>query len=269
MTRIVFVHTSASATLADALRQELCAKGYIVPDHPLLNAQVGSRQRERAIVGCAAVVVFWEQSVAAAWEAVVLPTVQRFPKPLFPIVLDATPLPQELAALPTLAGQLTVGPTVAALVGLPGFPSARSVDPLQILYEEATDEIIRIERAAIERAASMLPNAQQRDAVVALLTYLAAHDPLSTMQTLANKVLLDDARQRVPVPPFAPAEAPHIVGGTCVNGHVSYYDARVVCQDYRPVAYGDTQEHDELIVPCREAGCRQKVVLHVHCRAIS
>jgi len=270
MTSIFLAQTSASASFAEHLRQELRCKGYTLPEYPAIDSALAASRVERAIVGSAAVVLLWESSAASPlWQARHIDPAQRFRKPLFPLLLDATPLPDSLAALSTLSGQLPGGATAAALVSLSAFPPARAIDPLLLLYEQATDEnSIRLRRAAIEHAAALLVQDQHRDALLMLLTYLAEHDPATILRKEAGKVLQDDAQKRTPIPPFSPVEAALMIGGYCERGHLSYYNRRVVCQQYRNIAYGPGPKHqDELIVPCRHQGCALPVVLHIDCGA--
>ncbi len=272
MTRIVLAQTPASATFAKGLRQELYTKGYTLQEHPSANDRSISSHIEQAIVGCAAIVLLWESSAATPeWEALYIGTAQRFQKPLFPLLLDDTPLPDSIATLPNLSGQLSVSPTIAALLSLPGFPPSRSTDPLLLLQEEATNtHKIAIRRAAISKAAIMLEQDQNRDAILLLLTYLAEYEQTTILKKEARKALLADAQQRVPTPPFSAVEAPMMVGGQCEQGHISYYNRRFLCQHYRVVAYesmAPRTQQDELIAPCRHEGCSLQVVVHVDCGA--
>jgi hypothetical protein len=265
MTRLVLAYTLASAVFADTLGQELRNKGYTVPEYPSANTFLTPSRLERAIVGSAAVVLLWESSAAfPQWEALHIGTVQRFQKPLFPLLLDDTPLPSTLAGLSTLSGLLPAGPTVAALSTLPGFPSARSTDPLHLLHEEATNTLIRVRRAAIAKAATMLTQEQYRDSVLLLLTYLAEYDQTTILQQEAGKVL----RDYMPTQPFTDPQAALMVGGRCEKGHISYYNKRDICQRYRRIAYAPRAgQRDELIVACQTPDCLLKVVVHVDCGA--
>jgi hypothetical protein len=270
MTSIFLAQTPASASFAEHLRQELRGKGYTIPEYPPLDTAFAASRIERAIVGSAAVILLWESSAASpAWQARHIDTARCFHKPLFPLLLDATPLPDLIAALPTLSGQLPGAATISALVSLPAFPPARASDPLLVLYEQATDENrMRLRRAAIEQAAGMLGQDQHRDALLLLLTYLAEHDPATLLRKEAGKVLQADAQKRIPVPPFSPVEAAMMVAGQCERGHLSYYNRRVICQRYRNIAYGPgSEQRDELVVPCQHQGCPLQVVVHVDCGA--
>ncbi|HEY1352316.1 MAG TPA: hypothetical protein VGF67_22090 [Ktedonobacteraceae bacterium] len=269
MTSIFLTQTPTSASFAEHLRQELRAKGYTLPEYPSLEAASAPSQIERILIGSAAVVLLWERGATSAeWEALHIGTAQRFQKPLFPILLDTTPLPDPIATLPTLSGQLATAATVAALVSLPGFPPSRTNDPLLALYEEATSDTIRIRKAAIEKAAAMLAQDQNRDAILTLLTYIAEHDPFTIRQKEAARVLLADAQKRPPRPPFSPVEAAMMIEGQCERGHRSYYNKRFLCQQATAVAFSSpTNQHqqDEIAVPCRTAGCPLIVVVRLAC----
>lgn len=192
------------------------------------------------------------------------------PKPLFPLVLDATPLPASLADLPTLSGQLPVASTLTALLTLPEFPPARSSDPLHVLYEEATHDLIRVRRAAIEKAAALLAQDQHRDALLTLLTYISEHDQTTMLQKEASKALLANAQKYTPAPPFSTIESSLMIRGHCEQGRLSYYNKRLICQQYRDIAYAplaSQHRQDELLVPCQAKGSSLKVVVRVDCGA--
>lgn len=271
MTTIFLAQTPASAAFAEQLRRELGTKGYTVAEYPPLEAASASGLIERAIIGSAAVVLLWETSAASPeWEALHIATAQRFHKPIFPLLLDATPPPASLAALATLSGQLPPAQTVAALVSLPDFPTSHASDPLLALYAEATGVNIKLRRAAIGKAAEMLDHNQHRDELLNLLNYLAEHDQLNTLRKVAGEALLHDAERHKPRPPFSPVEAAMMVSGQCEAGHQSFYNKRYICQQDRPIVYApqDTQHHqDELVVRCQTEGCSRPVVVYVDCGA--
>lgn len=270
MTRIFLAHTPASAASAEELHQELQAKGYTLLAEPSNGSALARESSERALIGSAAVVLFWEQSAAAAvWQERHIHLPLRFQKPLFPLRLDATPLPDSIAALPTLSGQLPAPSTLVALLSLPDFPPAHTNDALHLLYEEATGEIVHRRRAAIEKTAALLASQEQnRDVLLRLLTYLAEHDQIGTLRQEASKVLLADARQRVSAPPFSPLEAAMMIAGQCERGHLSYYNRRLICQQYREIAHAprvEQSQRDELLVSCQT--CCLPVVVYVDCGA--
>ncbi len=198
MTSIFLAQSPDSATYADQLRQELENRGYTVPAYPPATAASYTSRIECAILGSAAVVILWSSGAhSVEWEAQHIQFAQRFSKPLFPLLLDTTPLPDMLAATTTLSGQLPPDTTVAALLTLPDFPPSHIEDAMLKLHEQITNETIRIRRAAIETAAHMLTQDQHREAIVALLTYVAEHDPITNIQKKAREVLELDARRRI------------------------------------------------------------------------
>ena len=270
MTSIFLAQTPGSTSFVDQLRLELESKGYTVPEYPSSDAASYASRVERGILGSAAVVLLWSGEAAhAGWEALHIHFAQRFFKPLFPLLLDTTPLPDALMSATTLSGQLPPAATVAALLALPDFPRPNNTDPLLKLFEQATNNSISLRRVAIETAADMLMHEQHRAAILALLTYLADRDLISSIRKQARAVLELDVLRRVLVPPFSAADAPYIVGGRCKESHESYYDKRLVCKKHRDVALApktDSGQLDELILPCQEKGCKLKVVVHVDCR---
>lgn len=272
MTNIFLAQTSISATLADQLRQELTSKGYIVPDHLNPVGYTAPLEIERAILRSAAVVLLWESNAAnPEWEALYIRFAQRFRKSLFPVLLDSTPLPATLSSSASMiSGQLSSDAIVAALLTLSGFPAPDREDDLSRLYQQAmtSQNRLRDAKAALDIAATMLVQDQYRNEVIALLAYLEKKDVSRTIQVKAKEVLTADARRRPQVPPFAEAEVPFKTAGTCAQGHVSYYDKRIVCHEYREVVLGNAASafaDSELHLPCRERGCNLKVVVRVNC----
>lgn len=269
MTSIFLAQAPDSASYASQLRQKLENKGYTVPVYPSVTTASYTSRIERAILGSAAVVLLWSSEAhSPEWEDQHIRFAQRFSKPIYPLLLDATPLPDTLAATTTFSGQLPLGTIVAALLTLPDFPPPHSADTLLKLHEQITNETIHVRKTAIETAADMLTHNQHREAVVALLTYVAENDPVTNIQKDVRKVLEFDARRRIPSPPFSNEEAKYIFGVRCDNGHVSYFDKRVVCKQYRDIVHGPEtapNRKDELHLPCQTQGCGLTVVAYIDC----
>lgn len=225
----------------------------------------------QAVLGSAAIVLMWSSETAqTAWvERQVLFAVY---KPMFPVVLDGTSVPNTLVrvwpvnGLDAQGGQRPVTEVVAALMALPVFPPAQSNDPLISLCERAAHEYIRERKAAIEQAAEMLKRGEQREAVLAVLSYLARHDLMIGVREKAQEVL--DAGQSEAVP-SASSDSRHLFGVRCKNGHVSYFDKRVVCTDYQVVprilTTSADKELDTLMLHCKTCGV--EVTTRVDCGA--
>ena len=125
-------------------------------------------------------------------------------------------------------------------------------------------------KEAVDIAAAMLKRGEHRDAILALLTYMATDDIMPGVREKAQTALTT-ATQQVPPPPppfLNPADARHMHPARCKNGHVTYFDKRVACVAHHRVPRepigGSESELDELHLPC--GTCPEKVVVHVDCR---
>ena len=82
----------------------------------------------------------------------------------------------------------------------------------------------------------------------------------------AQEVLDADRKKVKPSPPQG--QSRHIFGVRCRNGHVSYFDKRLVCSAYKEVPRESRQsagiELDELHLKCDR--CRVEVVAREDCR---
>ncbi len=271
MTRIFISSAQENVHCAGTLRTGLEAQGYtILHETPLpgLISTTSAHNVEMALLGSAVVVLVWSQHAAQATEVERhLLLAQTLKKPIFPVPLDGTSLPGTLVSATPLTIQVDCTNTVAALLALPSFPPAHSTDALITLLEQATHEFIRERKAAIEQAATLLTRGEHREEVLALLTYLAKNDPIMGVREKAQEVLDAEAQKTAPAPPaFRPADAQYIFGVRCKNGHVSYFDKRVVCVARRPVPrLIDPVEKplDELHLSCDT--CGEEIVAHVDC----
>ncbi len=209
---------------------------------------------ENAILGSAAVVLVWSSAAAQAdWVERHLLFAQQLKKSLYAVALDQTPLPTTLVSISPITIQTSCADAVALLMALPGFPSPHYVDPLIRLYEQA---------------AEMLKRDEDREAVLALLEYLAKNDLMMGLREKAQEVIEADAHKGTPPPPLlAPQDARHIFGVRCKNGHVSYFDKRLVCTAYRNVPRDLVQRAgkalDELHLKCDT--CKVEVIARVDC----
>ena len=240
MTRIFISSAQENAHCADTLHTGLEAHGYTTwhePASPGLTSTTYPHTVETALLGSAAVVLIWSQHAAQnAWVERHLLFAQTLKKPIFPLLLDSTNLPNILVSITPLTIQADCTDAVVALLALPSFPPAHSTDALITLSELATHEFIRERKAAIEQAATLLTRGEHREEVLALLTYLAKNDLIMGVREKAQEVLDAEAQKTAPAPPvFRPADAQYIFGVRCKNGHVSYFDKRVVCVASRPV----------------------------------
>jgi len=263
MTTMFISHANEDAACADQIRQGLEANGYTVwrePDYPTSRDASYPYLIENAILGSAAVVVLWSHSAASfAWTKRHILIAQRFFKPLVPITLDETALPGTLL-VESLAGEQPCNEVVQHI--LPRLPAPGIAAPLLTLGEQASHQYIRVRKEAIEQAAAMLQRGDHREEALAILEYLAHNDLMSGVREKAQAVL--DAATQPPPTPMRPQDSRHWFGARCKNGHVSYFDRRVVCSAKRSLVRGE-KEPDELLLTCTTPGCGVVMAVDVDC----
>jgi hypothetical protein len=214
----------------------------------------------------------WSSSAAQSeWVERHILFAQSLKKLIFPVALDSTSLPTTLVSVTTVTSQPPCTDAVTALMALPNFPAPQSTDPLIKLCEQATHEHIHIRKEAIETAAEMLKRNEHREAVLALLEYMARNDMMMGVREKAQGVLDADAK-KAPQPPsfLRPGDSRHMFGVRCKNGHVTYFDKREVCVAHSLVPRDMTKRAgvalDELHLKCEHPGCGAEVVARVDCR---
>lgn len=179
-------------------------------------------------------------------------------------MIDGTDLPPTLIVDAIITSQVPCTDVAQKLP--PDFPQQDSTDPLIKLFEQAAREFIRERKAAIDQAAEMLQQGEHREAMLAILEYLAQDDLMMGVREKAQEVLDADAKKVTPQPP--PGQARHIFGVRCINGHISYFDKRLVCSAYKEVPREIRQsagiELDELHLRCDQCGV--EVVAREDCR---
>jgi hypothetical protein len=270
MTRLFLSYAPENTTCAEALRTGLEAQGYTTwrePPYPNSNSASYPHMIETAVLGSAAIVLIWSQHAAQnAWVERHLLFAQTLKKPIFPLRLDTTSLPTTLVSVSPLTIQTDCIDAVAALLALPTFPPVHSTDALITLSELAAHDYIRERKAAINQAADLLARGEHAEEVLALLEYLATKDSIMGVREEAQKVLDAHAKKAAPPPAFRPQDAHYIFGVRCKNGHLSYFDKRVVCAAYTPIPRlldPVGKPLDELHLTCET--CGEEIVAHVDC----
>ncbi len=269
MITIFVSHAKEDSACAEAILQDLEARGYAVWREPAslsMESILYPRTIESVILSSAAVILVWSSSAAQSeWVERHLLFAQQLKKPLFPVLIDGTALSNTLITDTPLTNQDCTD-IVAHLP--PDFPSPQSTHPLIALSEQAAHDFIRTRKDAIDQAAEMLKPNEDREAVLAILEYLAHNDLMMGVRERAQEVLNIDAKKDVSPPFIRPDESRHIFGVRCKNGHVSYFDKRRVCSAYKEVPRDIRQsadlELDELHLTCDT--CREIVVARVDCR---
>ncbi len=222
------------------------------------------RTIENVILGSAAMILVWSSSAAASeWVERHILFAQRLKKLIVPVVIDSTGLPTTLIMDTIITSQVPCADVVEQLP--PDFPQPDSTDPLIKLSEQAAHEFIRERKATIDQAAEILKQGENREAVLAILEYLAQHDLMMGVREKAQEVLEADAK-RGAAPSFRSEESRFIVGVRCKNGHVTYFDKRRICNDQvnviRVMRAG--VELDQRDLTCGECGAEMSV--RVDCR---
>jgi len=236
MTTIFLSFASENTTCADEMRQGGEAAGYTVwrePDYPTPREQSYPYLIESAIIGSAVVVLLWSaQAATDEWVERNTLFAGRLHKPVLLVTLDATLPPNTLIAQATLAAQGACSAVAASL--LPHLPAPDSADPFLGLCEQAAHEYIARRKEAIERAKAMLAQGEHREELLPLLDYLAHHDLMNGVREKAQAALDADTPppQNAQVRPlFPPEDARFIIGVTCPNGHITYFNRRRLCHD--------------------------------------
>lgn len=276
MTHIFVLHSAEDAACAEQIRQGLEAKGYSVW-RPSASVQMSDllypRTAETHILESAAVMLVWSQSAAQAeWVERQVLFVQQLRKSLITLVLDGTALPNTLVTVTTMTAQSPCSDVVAQVLQSALLPAPGSTDALVVLWEQAAHEFISKRRAAIQQAAEMLTRNEQREAVLAVLEYLAHNDLMNGVRESAQEVLAaEHARQASPPhqprQPINPADSRHMFGVRCQNGHVTYFDKRRVCKlpksTFHRIVQRAEAELDELDLEC--GTCHEPITVRIDC----
>jgi len=216
MTQIFLSHASNDAECAEKIRQGLEARGYSVWREPTILSMESilyPRTIENVILGSAAVILVWSSSAAQSeWVERHILFAQRLKKLIVPVVIDGIGLPPTMIVNTIITSQVPCTDVVTQLP--PDFPSPNSTDPLIVLSERAAHEFIRERKAAIDQAAEMLKRGEHREAVLAILEYLAHNDLMMGVRDKAQEVLDADAKKGT-TPAFRPEESRHIIGVRC------------------------------------------------------
>lgn len=266
MPQIFVSHASQDAECAEQIRQGLEAGGYTTWREPAalsIESILYPRTIENVILSSAAVVLVWSGSASqSAWVERHLLFAQQLQKLILPVLLDETDLPNTLVVVSPVRGHAPCADVVAQL--LPLLPPSASEDPLLKLEEQAAHQYIRERKAAIDAAAGMLQRGEQREAVLAMLEYLARNDLMDGVREKAREALAPYTKQPAASPA---ADSRHTFGVRCKNGHVTYFDRRDVCSAHtkfpRETRQSAGQELDELLLQCETCGV--EVATRVDC----
>jgi TIR domain len=274
MTILFISHVKEDAHCVEELRKGLESQGYVVwrkPKYPDSKSASYLGMIENAILSSAALVLVWSSSAAKdEWVESHTLFAQSLRKLVFPVLRDTTSLPKTLVAASPVSNQVSCADTVAALMALPDFPPAQSNDPFIKLYERATHEFIRDRKAAIDQAAEMLRRSEHREEMLALLEYLAKNDLTMGVRDKSRQVLdAEEKKAHAPSPSLYPNDSRHMFAVRCKNGHVSYFDKRIVCgahkEKIRSLTSSSGKELDELRLTC--STCSEEIFARVDCES--
>jgi len=272
MQHIFVSHASQDAACAEQIRQGIEAGGYTTWREPAslsIESILYPRTVESVILGSAALVLVWSGSAARSdWVERHLLFAQQLQKPILPVLLDGTTLPNTLVGVMPINSSTSCVDAVAQL--LPLLPPLVSEDSLLRLAEQAAHQYIRERKAAIDAASAMLQQLQsgrQREAVLAILEYMARNDLMDGVREKAREVLAPYTKQGASPTPSNARDSRHTFGVRCKNGHVSYFDRNEVCTAYakfpREIRQSAGQELDEVILKCDTCGV--EVAARVDC----
>jgi hypothetical protein len=271
--RLFLSYADADAAYAQQLRTALDVRGYVVwQDAGYTDPRSASYPAmiEQAIVGSVALILIWDQAAAqTAWVERQILFAQRLKKPIFPILLDTTPLPNTLVSVTPVMGQSSGNDTARLLVALANFPLTQSSDLLYKFYELAAHDYIRERKHAIEMAEEMFKRDEHPDEVFAVLAYLAQHDLYMSVREKAEELIAAATTPASSTPSLSlgPDEARHVFGVRCKQGHVSFFDKRLVCsahsQKFRQRVNRAGKTLDELYLSCTT--CGEEIVAYVDC----
>src|SRR5947209_4089361 len=177
MTTIFVSSTKEDAECAAQVRTGLEAQGYTVwREPPTLDPSSPTYPRviETALLGSGAMVLIWSKDAAAAPEVGrLILFAQQLQKQVVPVVIDSSNLPNTLASVEHCTSQAPYTDVLPQL--LPLLPTPNSKDALIVLSEQAANTAIGKRKEAIRVATAMLQRNEQREAVLAVLEYLARH----------------------------------------------------------------------------------------------
>ncbi|MBP1466197.1 toll/interleukin-1 receptor domain-containing protein [Candidatus Chloroploca sp. M-50] len=266
MAQLFLIATPADATCTDALRDLLTAQGYGIwslPAHLDSGSASYPSALERGIRGSAALVLIWSAAAAGdEWVERMVRYGQQLKKPVITLARDATPLPITLVDAPGLRENGDLAAAVTRLVPL--LPPPEQDDLLLALLSH---EYIREQKRGIAEAVTLIQRGERREELLAMLEDLARHSLYNTVAAEAQQALASLSGQ--PAPEAPPAASRHTFGVRCPKGHVSWYDKREVCPASGTIPRSTVrkagQDLDELLLPCRTAGCTETVVVRVDC----
>jgi hypothetical protein len=275
MTTIFLSRAGEDRACADEIGNGLEAHGYTLwraPDFPTPREQSYPYVIENAILGSAALILLWSRHAAAdPWSKRHLLIAQRFFKPVVPVTLDATALPNTLTTETPIAVTASCQDAVALM--LPRLPAPDQSSALLKLCEQASQyKHMRLQKQAIEQAAQMLQKGEQREETLAVLEYLSQSDLMTNVREKAQGVLAAATQQQqqpqqrsAPTAPARPQDARHQFGVRCKNGHVCYFDKRIVCSSRTGVARFTSVMRglDELLLTCPV--CQAEIAVDVDC----
>jgi TIR domain len=263
MLHIFVSHAFQDAACAEQIRHGLETGGYTTWREPAslsIESILYPRTIENVILGSTALVLVWSGSAARSdWVERHLLFAQQLQKPILPVLLDGTTLPNTLVGVAPINSSTSCVDAVAQL--LPLLPPFVSEGSLLKLAEQAAHQYIRERKEAIDAASTMLrqlPNGRQREAVLAILEYLAQNDLMDGVREKAREALAPYTKQTASPAPSGARESRHTFGVRCQNGHVSYFDKIEVCTAYtkfsRQIRQRAGQELDEVILKCEIRG---------------
>lgn len=262
MTTICLIAAAPDAAAVETIREGLLAQGYAVWNEPATfgpETAAYALEVERGVRGSAAIVLIWSADTDSdPWVERKLLHAQQLRKPVLAVCRDTTALPSTLVGAHTLTiRDLDAGALQQIRAQLPP-PEAND-----LLLALLGNDYIRERRRGIAEAAELLRRGERVEEMVALLTDLARNDQYDRVRDAARAAL--EGHQGAP-PVTRAREVQYMQGVRCPNGHISYFDRRVLCRsqgiNHRAIERAG-KSLEEMFLTCTT--CGEEVKVRIDC----
>jgi hypothetical protein len=206
------------------------------------------------------VILVWSANAARSqWLQRFIAFAQRQQKQIVPVVVDGTSLPPTLLSVEQITSQAPYTDSVSQLVPL--LPTPNSKDALLLLCEQAVSTSIGKRKDAVDTATAMLQRDEQREAVLALLDYLAHNDLMPVVREKAQKALADAQQEATQLPPDM------ITAQNMITAQTLKVPPKTVQQQTAQLPLGMDPQHS-IGLPCHICGCVNYFDKRVICKTV-
>ena len=266
MSKIFISHSHHDITCAEQLRLDLENAGYtpwkdsesISPGEPSF-----ARAIEAGIRSCVATIVIWSKNAAnSEWVERELLYSQRLKKTIYPIMLDDTPLSILIIGVQGVKSNSSCSKAILDL--LKYLPPSDSTDELQSVFDLISHPHVKMRKEGIRIATELIRSGKFKNELFAILTEVVNHDLINSVKTEAKKTLdLFNTQNDL----SELEQSPHKFGVRCSQGHISYFDRRIICPN-SGVVKRSTQNRagkrlDDIYLKC--INCGEEMVVPVDC----